>query len=468
MVGGPRRRVIATALVAAATLCVALLAVVTSDDGGEIRLGRGTTTTGATTTTDSSTAAPTSTSVDPTTSTAAPVSAPPSSSAPAAPSPTDAPSATTPAARATAMAVPPARTPWFSPSASWNRPAAEFGVATELQPYADRLWNFGGGAAPAGTFNVAFSEYSVPVYPLAEASEFARAYQTTWSMELFGFGAPLGQRIPWNPAWRPGTGNDNLLAVVDESTGRAWELSGVGQQNTACANRANVAAATRDNDGRSRYLCLSDLRMYDNLFTASDGSTVDGRGGGINKMALLTRAEEVKTGTIRHALELTIASTMFGQPACAPTQGASAPGAGVSCGFFLPPATKLERTNPDTGCPTPQVVTDAERAKTVPEGMRFAINVTDGEIEQWLDARGYRGPLRNTARVFAVALRDYGWIVAETGCWGMHIETDSVIGAQSLTWQQLGVSGDGSAWPRGDLLAGLITPGRMYVVRPPG
>lgn len=344
---------------------------------------------------------------------------------------------------------------------------SEFGPSPSLQQYAERLWLHGGGAAPAGTINVAFGDYSVPVYPVTEATTFARIYQTTWSMDLYDFGAPLGTQIPWNPAWRPGTGNDNILAIVDEHTGRTWEIGGVGQHNGNCANRANVAAAERTRDAASVYLCVSGVRFYDNLFTATDGSTIDGRGAGINKLALLTRADEVRAGAIRHALQMTITATMFAAPACTPVRGAGAAGAGVSCGFYLPPATKIERLNPDTGCPSTQAVNDGERAKTVPEGMRFALRITDGEIEQWLDSRGYGGQLRSTARIFAVALRDYGWIVAETGCWGMHIETDSVIGASGETWAKLGIVSNGSPYPRGDLLAGLFSPERIYVVEPP-
>lgn len=378
-------------------------------------------------------------------------------------------SSTTPAAAPTTKPAPPApRLPWFALTASWNRPVSDFGPSPDLQQYAERLWNFGGGAAPPGTVNVAFGDYSVPVYPLSEATTTARVYQTTWAMELYDFGLPLGTRIPWNPAWRAGTGNDNILAIVDETTGRAWEIGGVGQANVNCASQANVAASTRANDWQSVYLCISGIRHYDNLYTATDGSTVDGRGAGINKLALLTRAEEVRAGAIRHALEMTITSTMFGAPACDPIRGTSAFGAGKSCGFFVSPATKLERLRPDTGCPGTQEVSEAARSRTVPEGMRFALRISDAEIEQWLDSRGYVGPKRQTARVFAVALRDYGWIAAETGCWGMSIETDSVIGAQGAAWAELGIVSDGRPYPHGDLLDGLFAPERIYVVTPPG
>ena len=35
---------------------------------------------------------------------------------------------------------------------------------------------------------------------------------------------------------------------------------------------------------------------------------------------------------------------MFGEPQCAPARGDSAPGAGVDCGFYVAPATRVEWT----------------------------------------------------------------------------------------------------------------------------
>lgn len=353
---------------------------------------------------------------------------------------------------------------WMSPEASWNRPAAHFGPAgPELQPYADRLWAHGGGPAPPGTFNIAFGDYSVPTYPAGEATGQARVYQTTWAQQQFPMGVPPGTAVPWNPTWVPGTGNDNILAIVDEATGTVWEIAGVGQLPVNCLNLTNLAA----NPGDSLPpLCVSDTRTYSNLHTVTDATTTDGRGMGINKLALLTRAVEVQAGSIDHALELSIVGTMFGPP-CTPTSGYTAAGAGVSCGFFLPPATKLERARPDIGvCTATQPVTDAERATTVPEGMRFALQITDTAIDRWLDERGYTEPLRSTARIFAVALRDYGWIIAESGCYGMSIETDSAtVGPAAPTWRALGIDVTGPGFS--DLLAGLITPERIYVVAPP-
>ena len=140
----------------------------------------------------------------------------------------------------------------------------------------------------------------------------------------------------------------------------------------------------------------------------------------------------------------------------------------MSCGFFVPPATKLERINPNIGCAA-QVVNDLERSKTIPEGMRFALDISDPEIDQWLDSRKYTGKIRSTARVFAVALRDYGWIIAETGCHGMLIQTDSFVeGEAAPIWRnELGLTGTDPKFPNADLIAGLITEKRVRVIQPP-
>lgn len=395
-----------------------------------------------------------------------------------APKPTPPPPTTTTSSTSTSSTVGapgpgPARR-WFADTASWNRTAAELGAAPELQPYVDRWWRYGGGTAPAGTVNVAFGDYSTPVYNAADATTMCRIFQTTASQRLYvmGFaGLRIGDTVPCNPtSWKPGSGNDNILLVVDERTGRVWEIGGMGQPAINCVEPFGLGPNARAgfDPTASTHLCTMGGATWSGLYTADDHSGIDGRGMGQPKAALITRAAEVQSGAIRHALEMTITSTMFGAPACNPIRGPATPGFGVSCGGYVAPATKLERTQVDvgSGC-NPQVVTDAERSKTTPEGMRFALRITDAEIDRWLDSRNYTGPLRTTARIFAVALRDYGWIIAETGCWGMHIETDSVLGPAGPTWSTLGITQRGVAYPHGDLLAGLITPDRVYVVAPP-
>lgn len=384
------------------------------------------------------------------------------------PQPAPAPSTTTTTTTTTSAPLAPVVgvRRYFAEQTSWNQPAAVYGPSKTLQAYAQRWWDHGGGGDKPGSVNVAFGDWSIPTYRKADATTIAVIYQATWAQALYM--TDVGVAIPWNPKWTAGTGTDNLLSIVDDATGTAWVLGGLGQLSWNCVEPFGLGPNGRAGFDPTNplHLCTTGVQRHEGLFTADDSVRIDGRGAGMPKLALTVRAAEVRSGAIRHALEMTITSTMFG-PACTPTRGASAPGAGVSCGYYLPPATKLERTNPDVGCPTKQVVTDVERAKTIPEGMRFALRITDAEIDAWLNSRGYTGQLRETARIFAVALRDYGWIVAETGCFGMHIETDSAIaGDAAPIWRQLGVTGSGT-YPNGDLLFGLITKERVYVVEPP-
>jgi hypothetical protein len=95
--------------------------------------------------------------------------------------------------------------------------------------------------------------------------------------------------------------------------------------------------------------------------------------------------------------------------------------------------------------------------------MRFAIHMTDGQIEQWLDSRSYRGALRNTARIFAVAARDYGFIITNTSCWDTGFVTDGMFNpATRSKWLALGIPDDGST----SLLHGLFTSDNMWAVAP--
>lgn len=359
---------------------------------------------------------------------------------------------------------------WFNANASWNLKASSLGRAPDqYQQYAQRMYTYGGGTAPPGTFRVAFGDYSIPWYSTTQATTTARIYQTTSMQAKYTLPyLPIGSTIPWNPAWKAATGNDNLMAIINEATGEVWELNGVGQLKINCLDLIGPNARAGYDINNSRHLCLFGGAHYTNLYTASDkdNTTVNRRGMGINKQALITRAIEVKNGVIPHALEMTISNKMFG-PACTPINNWSADGFGTSCGAYVKPATKLERINANVGCGT-QLINNTERMKTVPDGMRFAINITDAGIEKWLDSRNYTGNLRQTARVFAVALRDYGWLAAETGCYGAHIETDSSLwGNAASIWQSLGIVKDGTNVPKRDLITGLITPQNIYVVNPP-
>jgi hypothetical protein len=362
---------------------------------------------------------------------------------------------------------------FFSATASWNQPVSAFGASTALASYADRFWvnsNFGGIANPAlrGTVDVSFNDYSVPIYDAAAATTTVRLFQAGFAQAL---GIPftniaIGDSIPWNPSWRPGTGNDRIMAIIDHTTGRTWELWDAYDHPFNCLDWWGPNARAGYDLTNANDLCIGSAVTYTNLMTATDGTTTNDRGMGINKLALVTRADEVASGGINHALEMTVYNTMFG-PLCSAGQLNTA-AAGVDCAFSLPPATRVEySTGPtlDCGVNTPEA-TPAARSRTVPEGIRFALNLTDTQISAWLDSRGYTGATRNTARIFAIGLRDYGWIIGESGCYGASIETDGLIDPVSRAkWSALGIQDSSTV---GQLLHGLFTQSAIYVVNPSG
>lgn len=391
---------------------------------------------------------------------------------------------------------------FFSEDASWNKPVSVFGESAYLDKYAEILWDYGGGPEfrvdgksrkTGGGFFPSFKNFSVPIYDIKTATKTARLFQATWAQNQLTLSDQLkiGDSIPWNPEWRPGgysdlvNQTDRIMAIVDYESGLAYELWRVEEPKLGCFDffGPNGQAGYDLND--QNHLCIAGVSKYTNLFTAKEGSTIQGRGMGINKLALVTRADEVASGKIEHAMALTIANPMFGPTIASSYREA---GAGSTKGFFLKPATRLEHSNPATlglGDVTTAPIDDVERSKTNPSGMRFALKITDAEIENWLKKRdsdaqklgdkswSYSGAKSNTARIFAVAWRDYGAVVAETGGNGIGMEMDGIQGPAKATWEKLGIVDETvpgqteDHYPVNDLFDGLITRERLYVVNPP-
>jgi hypothetical protein len=100
-------------------------------------------------------------------------------------------------------------------------------------------------------------------------------------------------------------------------------------------------------------------------------------------------------------------------------------------------------------------------AHQVPEGTRFSLDLTDAEIEAWLDSRGYTGTLRKTARTIAVALREYGWFLGDSSPTSASWIFDTSPTARQQ-WKAMGVPGDGKS-----LLRGLVKPTNIRSWAPP-
>lgn len=293
----------------------------------------------------------------------------------------------------------------FGERAPWNVPVASLATHPESREYVRRLWE--GGSDRPGNFNLRFDSYTYPVYHARNATGFVRV-ATQWEANIDK------QEIPWNPKWRPAQGSDAQLIILDPETGREWDLFQVSFDD-------EVLSATHGN------LVPGDYRTREVGFKPS-------RGAGIPYLAMLVRGQEILQGRIPHALGLPVRDT----------DGFS----------FWPPATKLEFPG---------------RMKNgIPEGIRFALKATDTEIEQWLDNLPREVPeaMRNSARVIATALREFGWFVVDTsGAAGFQFESRLTA---EVCWKAAGLSEieiDDKVYPR-DLLDGLLVPDRIVTVVP--
>ena len=352
-------------------------------------------------------------------------------------------------------------------NAPWNRTVTNMATHPRSAEFSARLFNysnFGGFTNPTlkGKFSTYFGAYSQPIYDARQATGTIRVFRA-------GFGFPgsiaNGGTIPWNPAWQPPSGTDRSLDVVDPTTGREWDLWLVQTDNkTSCITLENLALGF-DTGGYNLCVGQADL-VQDSAGQPIDYRTYEGGyptgGAFIQGLAMLTTADEVAAGVIPHALNAVVYDTMFGS-LCSAAQKATA-AAGVDCSFYENPANRVEWTTGPQPCGSAtQVDSPIGRSKTVAQGMRFAIHVTDAQIDQWLNTRNFTPELRNTARIFAVALRDYGFIVTNTSCYDAGFITDGVFNPKTKAkWQALGVTNADDV----SLVHGLITADNLWTVAP--
>lgn len=367
---------------------------------------------------------------------------------------------------------------FYDSSVLWNKKASELGQNKYLSNYVDRFHKYAYGPDPSalGKLNINLFDYSVAIFDARQANTTVRLAQAVWAqnqqtMSVTGT-LKIGDAIPWNQDWLkrlPG-GSDKCILIIDYSKGISWEIWGAGQPSYSCIDWFWIFKAFGGPNGKAGYqpdspswLGVASAERINNIYGSS---TMGSRGCGLPKSALTVRADELMSGVINHALPLTISNPMYGMPMANPMTNYLAPGAGYTSGFYLEPARKLEYAfkMPPTGQDGTNVFS---RDKTIPSGMRFALAITDANIEAWLAQRGFIGPKKNTARIFAACLREYGAVVAETGGWGVGIECESISSpGASEKYKSLGLLNEGetSANPSGDLLHGLLSYGSLYVV----
>lgn len=373
----------------------------------------------------------------------------------------------------------------FGPTAPWNVAVAGLPNDPRSDDWRDRLWWFGiANADPdhpeadpsRGRFGVEFgfdpagSDFSVPLYSAADATTTRRVrHRAGWKG---GWNLGPNDRIPWNPGWRPSQGSDAKAVVIDPATGRQWSLWGLADfDEHGDFDDAQCLGNRLGGDGYDRRtdLCAGGV----SLTQAPDGTPMDyrtytgndpaARGSGIPELAMMVMPSEVRSGTIEHALSMVVYNTMIGPRCDASVTDTSSPAFGTTCGDAVAPAGQFEGVRPTTPCGpdgTRHESLEQRRRRTVPEGMRFALRISDADIDAWLDSRRYSGALRDTARTFAVALRDYGWFITGTSCYSAEIIAAGATNPETATaWRGLGIDGTGK-----DLLWGLFQRERIVTI----
>lgn len=371
----------------------------------------------------------------------------------------------------------------YSKSADYANRLLEWGHVNDGSPEADsRNGSVGAGAGFPKTPTIIDPDglaglFSREVYYASEATTEKRVSSILYTSNLDGvnwnsdeiFPRPgykskhPDAKIPWNPAWKTGMGGDNEIFILDDRPGKVGQIYTIWGYNVGGC----VADAIFFPDrvcGMSVNISRDHYGNPINYWTHE--GYVGERGVGLSYYATLTTPEEVAAGEIRHALGITIPNTSFG-PICTKQQlGTSAEG--KTCGTAVAPASKFEwgghTTTPFLEEPYKSIYT---LDKTIPEGMRFSIDITDEQIESWINSKDtLRNNSRraNTARVFAKAIRDYGMIVVDTGGAGTGIQmVGGVNPTHRAKWVELGIGPE----HRDDLLAGLVNKNNLYVVDPP-
>lgn len=293
----------------------------------------------------------------------------------------------------------------YGPRAPWNVPVDGLPRHPLERLYADRFWYQ--AAADPGNVNLSFEDYTYAVYHVWDATGLFRI-EVDWETELDG------QMLPWNPSWQPAPGSDAQIILLDPDNGVEWNLWQVSFKD-------GVVRATNAN------------RVPGDYWTREVGFP-QSRGVGIPYLAMLVRPWEIEQGRIEHALSMVIRNTDGER--------------------FVPPAMKLEHPG--------------RYRNGIPEGMRFALDVTDEEIEDWVDSLPGALPqtTRRAARTIARALKEYGWFITDTGG-NAQLQFESTV-STGTAWDDLGLGRqliNGKDYPR-DLLDGLLTPERIHVIVP--
>lgn len=361
----------------------------------------------------------------------------------------------------------------FGPSV-WTMPVSGLAADPRSDDWSGRLWRRANVGAPGNWLLLSgiaepSNDYSAPVYDVSTATS-QRKVRRKYSFPGF-FNIEANDTVPWNDAWRPADGKDGFLVVVDPATGREWDFWNISFPGYQTEENDSTECVTDDVthpfDDTKRFDPTTDLCAASAMLVRSpDGAAADLRsytgnfpgagGGGIQNGPGIVFPEEVASGAVRHAWKLTIVNSMFG-PECSPSDLTDPTRFGISCGSAVAPGGQFERV-------ATTEIAGMSRSETVPEGMRFALTISDADIESWLNSKGYQGARRETARVMAVSLRDYGWFITDSSPVGAGFTLSGAANpATRQQWSALGLTAESDRF----LLQGLFTEDRLRVLAPP-
>lgn len=317
--------------------------------------------------------------------------------------------------------------------------------------------------------------FAIEVYYASNATTTTRIQASVYDSNLDS-NVPYGDirrqlpesKIPWNPGWLTGEGGDNAIVILDDrpgpTQGRIYKISGYKrdfQALTQCGpffreERICTYTTSVGRDLKGNYV---DYRTYEGF--------LDQRGVGLSALAGMVRPEEIVAGEIRHAVGLVVPNTAFGPPCSKEQRGTNAEG--FTCGVAFAPASKHEWSGATNlgHMKDPTIRSTYTLEKTIPEGILFAIDITDAQIEAWLNSNPdlSKNPNRKrTARIIATAIRDYGMMIVDTNASRPGLQLEGGVNPESRSlWRSLGMAPeDGDS-----MLKGLITANNLYVVEPP-
>lgn len=351
--------------------------------------------------------------------------------------------------------------------------------------WVERMLTYGAGDSDRSRANFGGIEfggdpnnnYGIPTYYTTDATMQVKVRRKDPSAWPGVFNIGPDETVPWNPNWRPSDGNDGFLHVLDPVTGHAWGFWNVswwsywtGQNHNApCyANGQNLPPLWLFGqnfggvgfDPTSQLCAASAFQVRDPHGAPVDirswtGNTPGASGGGW--FVLPVTPDEVASGDIGHALHMLAMNTMGG-PLCTSAQREDPNALGNDCGDAVSPAGQME-----SGAAPGHFPID----KSVPEGMRFGLKMTDEQVQEFLDSKGYEGAKRRTAEVLINALRDYGWFLGDTTNGGAIFSAASIENpADREKWKVLGIDHtDADGLDRG-LLYGIFTKDTVVAYEP--